>query len=171
MEYGAHSRGAVISDRFWISFGSLDEATYRFGRHARIDRHQNWSGSDHCDRCKVLDGVVGQLRVDARVDDVAGRHQQQRVTVRRSLGDNLGAKDATGTAPIVDHDRSTEACTQFLAEHAPNDVGTAARWVRDDEPDRSIRKASTASAATGNISAALPTRMVKSRRLIVYIED
>jgi hypothetical protein len=49
-------------------------------------RHQYCGRSDHGDRREVLLRIVGQLCIDARVDDVAGRNEQQRITIRRGLG-------------------------------------------------------------------------------------
>src|SRR5262249_39358983 len=92
---------------------------------------------DHGYRGEILCGVVRELRVDARIDHVAGRYQQQRVAVRRRFGGDRGANRAASTAAIVDHDRLAEALVQLLPEHTADDVGTAARGVGHDEPDRS----------------------------------
>ena len=127
---------AIIADRFWIGLGGVDEAAHRVGRHTWIDRHQNRGGSDHRNRRKIGNGVVGQLCVDARIDDVTGRHQQQRITVRRSFGDDFGAEHAACSAAIVDHDRLAQARAQLLTKHAGDNVGAAARRIRDNEPDR-----------------------------------
>jgi hypothetical protein len=89
----------------------------------RIPPEKNWSGSDHCNRREILGGVVGQLCVDARIDDVAGRHQQQRVAVWHSLGDDLGAKNATGAAAIVDKNRLWRALCQRLVWVQKYEVG------------------------------------------------
>ena len=71
---------------------------------------------------------------------MAGRHQQQRVTVRRRLGGGGRAERAAGTTAIVDHHRLAQALVELLAEHAADNVGAAARRVRHDEPDRPGRE-------------------------------
>jgi len=63
-----------------------------------------------------------------------------RSSVRRGLGGDLGAEHAAGAAAIIDHDRLTQARTKFLAEHTGDNVGAAARRIRDNEPNRPIGK-------------------------------
>jgi hypothetical protein len=69
---------------------------------------------------------------------MAGRHEHQRIAVRRRLGDGGRADRAAGAAAIVDHDRLAQALVQLLAEHAGDDVGAAAGGVGHDEPDRPV---------------------------------
>jgi hypothetical protein len=69
-----------------------------------------------------------------------GRHQQQRVTVRRRLGGERRAERAAGAAAVIDYDRLAQALVQLLTEYAADNVGAAARRVRHDEPDRSGRE-------------------------------
>jgi hypothetical protein len=97
-----------------------------------IDRHQDRGGGDHGDRREISLGIVGQLRVNARIDHVTGRHQQQRVAVGRRLRDDCRADCAASAAAIVDHDWLAHAFVELLPEHAPYYVGAAARRIRHD---------------------------------------
>jgi hypothetical protein len=103
-------------------------------------RHQYCGRSDHGDRREVLLRIVGQLCIDARVDDVAGRNEQQRITIRRGLGGGGRANRAAGAAAIIDHDRLAQTFVELLSDHPADDVGAAAGRVRHDESDWSGRK-------------------------------
>src|SRR5262245_43120902 len=71
---------------------------------------------------------------------MAGRHQQQRVTVRRRLGGGGRAERAASATAIVDHHRLAQARMQLLAEDAADNIGAAACRVWHDEPDRPRRE-------------------------------
>ena len=90
-----------------------------------MHRHQDRDRSDHRDGREILLGVVGQLRKGARIDDLAGRRQPQRVAVRRRLGDGRGTDRAEGADAVVDHDRLAQALGQLLGDNAADDVGAA----------------------------------------------
>src|SRR5262245_47803346 len=105
-----------------------------------MHRHQDRGGSDHRYRGEILLGVEGQLRINTWINDMAGRHQQQRVTVRRRLGGGGRAERAASATAIVDHHRLAQARMQLLAEDAADNIGAAACRVWHDEPDRSRRE-------------------------------
>ena len=71
---------------------------------------------------KIVHRIVGQLRVDARVDDVAGRNEQQRITIRRGLGGGGRADRVACAGAIVDHNRLAQNFVELLPEHATQDV-------------------------------------------------
>ena len=71
---------------------------------------------------------------------MAGRHQHERVAVRRSLGDGSRAERSARAAAIVDDDRLAQALLQPLADHAGDNVGTAAGGIRHDQPNGPGRK-------------------------------
>jgi len=73
------------------------------------------------------------VRVDRQLADVG---DQQRVAVGRRSRDDLGARDAAGTGPVLDHDLLAECLGHLRADDARHRVGQAARRVRHDHPDR-----------------------------------
>jgi hypothetical protein len=60
----------------------------------------------------------------------------QSVAVRRSLGRDSRAECSARATAIVDYDRLAKALLQPLADHAADNVGTAAGGIRHDEPNR-----------------------------------
>src|SRR5262249_42115566 len=105
-----------------------------------MHRHQDRGGSDHRYRGEILLGVEGQLRINTWINDMAGRHQQQRITVRRRLGGGGRAERAASATAIVDHHRLAQARMQLLAEDAADNIGAAACRVWHNEPDRPRRE-------------------------------
>src|SRR5262249_32068424 len=105
------------------------------GGYTRMHRHQDRGGSDHRYRGEILLGVEGQLRINTWINDMAGRHQQQRVTVRRRLGGGGRAERAASATAIVEHHRLAQARMQLLAEDAADNIRAAACRVWHDEPD------------------------------------
>src|SRR5215469_6469122 len=105
-----------------------------------MHRHQDRGRSDHRYRGEILLGVEGQLRINTWINDMAGRHQQQRVTVRRRLSGGGRAERAASATAIVDHHRLAQARMQLLAEDATDNIGASACRVWHDEPDRPRRE-------------------------------
>ena len=86
---------------------------------------------------EVLQDVVGQLAVHGGVDAMrSGVAHDQRVAVRRRLGDDLGADHASGTGPILDDDLLPKRGRQPLGDESRDDVRRIARRARRDEADR-----------------------------------
>ena len=78
--------------------------------------HQYCGRSDHGDWRKIVHRIIG-----ARVDDVAGRNEQQRITIRRGLGGGHPDRAACAGA-IVDYNRLAQNFVELLPEHATQDV-------------------------------------------------
>ena len=72
-----------------------------------------------------------------------------RVAVVGRLGGDADPEGAGGAAPVVDHHRLADALGEPLAVDARDDVGVAARRVRDDEANRTGREALRRGAAGG----------------------
>ncbi|MNT21674.1 hypothetical protein D3C72_1570210 [compost metagenome] len=106
------------------------------GRHAAVDRQHGARGGDVGDRAQLSARIVGQLLVQRQVGrDRAGNGHQQRIAVRRRLGDVVGADDAAGTALVLHHHRLAELARQAIADGARQRVGQPARRVGDDQVD------------------------------------
>ena len=104
------------------------------GRHRGVHHQQVRRIGQHGHAAQVLRRVERQLGVDRGADrqraDVA---QQQRVAVRRRLGDEVGAQVAVG-AGLVLHDHGLlERLRQRLADGAGDDVRRPAGRVRHDD--------------------------------------
>ena len=72
----------------------------------RMDDDGDRRHRDHRDRREVAQRIVGQLLVKRRIDRMrADRRHEQRLAVRRGLGDGIGPKRTAGSSAVVDDDR------------------------------------------------------------------
>ena len=68
----------------------------------------------HGDRREISDSIVGQGRIQCRVDRVAAEAHQQCVPVGRRLGDRGRSQIATGSRPVFDQNRLLQGgCHRF----------------------------------------------------------
>ena len=82
---------------------------------------------DHIDDgCKIMDRVVRQLGEHAGVDGERGLNQQQRVAVRRRLRHGIGAQNTARPGAILDHELLFEGFSEFLRQHARENIAGAA---------------------------------------------
>ena len=132
MRRGARAIGAV-GQLVRLRLGHRDQVGDRFDRGRRIDHHQVERARDQRHRGEILVRVIGQLRVEARIDGIRKRSHQQRVTVRLGGCDRLGADDGAGARLVLDNDAAAEILRHFLRQRARDHVGAAARrkWHHD----------------------------------------
>ena len=97
---------------------------------------------DHLrDRLQIFHRIIGNLVVEAlRHRNVRGLPEHDGVTVRRRLRSNAHTDGAAAARPVVDDHRLTHRLGEILAEHARDEIGTAARRKRHDEADRAFRE-------------------------------
>jgi hypothetical protein len=119
-------------------------------------RHQYCGRSDHADWRKIVHRIVGQLRVDARVDDVAIRNEQQRITIRRGLGGGGRADRAACAGAIVDHNRLAQNFVELcpstrrrMSEPPPGGYATMSRIGRAGKDFHCLRNRSQYQHRTG----------------------
>ena len=130
-------RGVIELARILLGVG--DEFLERLERRSRIaDQHLRHRGDDR-DRHQVFFGVVRQLRLQRGVDGVVRRRQQDRVAVRRRLGDGVGGDDTAGARLVFDHDRLAQIFSHLRGHHARDDVDRAAGRERQQQTDRPFR--------------------------------
>src|SRR6185295_5286416 len=86
---------------------------------------------------EVAAAVVGQLFLQSGIDGKCGVEYAQRVAVRRSPGDQLGADDTAGAAAIVHDDLLSQELGETWRDHPGEKVGTATRHERHEHADRS----------------------------------
>ena len=103
-----------------------NELPDRFHRH-RVVHDQYLRGRyQHRNRREVPDRIVGELAIQTRIDGVRGRKDQQRVTIRRRLGDILGADIGARPRAVVDDDLLPPFLGQLLPQSAREYVRRAA---------------------------------------------
>ena len=135
---GADARRAVL-DRLALRLGLLDQIGNRADRRLRIDHDDIRHGADKTDRCEILALVAGVLGEAERDRQRRIGAEQDRVAVRRALGDRARADGAAGAAAVVDHDRLLEGFAQLVGDRAGDDAGAAAGRERNDQRDRLCR--------------------------------
>ncbi|MCP1739942.1 hypothetical protein ABIF65_001413 [Bradyrhizobium japonicum] len=88
------------------------------------------------DHGEVADGIERQFCVKRGRSGLADMHQEQRVAIRRGLGDAVGAECAAGTDDILDDDGLLQRRAHGVAENSRDDVAGAAGGERHDHRDR-----------------------------------
>ncbi len=129
------ARRAVVEIGAGLRLG--DQIRHR--RDAALEaRHQHLRGeADVGDRREILLRVVGQLGIDRGCDAVRrDRHHQERVAIRRRLGDDVGADAAARAWPVLDHHLLAQRLGELVGHHARQDVGRLAGREGHDDLDR-----------------------------------
>ncbi len=94
---------------------------------------------DARDRRDVAHEIELEIAVERRVHRVGRDRHQDRVAVRRGLGDVFGADIAGGARPVLDHELLAEPLRQMLPREPRDGVGCAAGRERDDQMHRPRR--------------------------------
>ena len=72
---------------------------------------------------EILGGVVGELGIEMRQDRLGPlKADEDRVTVRRRFGDQVGGEHAVCASSILHDDRGVGALLELLGEYATEDV-------------------------------------------------
>src|ERR1035437_2235340 len=85
------------------------------------------------DGCKIAHRIVRKFLVSRWIDGQRAERLQQGMTVRRRLGDRVGAYDGACTGAVVDHHLAPPALAESLGEHPRNGVAATARHGRHDD--------------------------------------
>ena len=81
----------------------------RLGRKRRVHLHDERPTHEARDRRNVANKVEIEIFVECRIDEVRGCDQEERVAVRRCLGDGCGCDVGPGAGPVLDDELLTEA--------------------------------------------------------------
>ncbi len=101
--------------------------------------HQHVGGDTRdADRCKILERVVGELFVEARIDHEGGRRHQDRVTVGRGVRSIAHANIAASARLVLDIELLAEIIRELLRQQSRHDV-TGPGWrKRHDDAHRAV---------------------------------
>ena len=108
------------------------------GRVLRDHQHEA-AIADACHRGEVPDRVERQLGVDALVDVVRRRDDQQGPAVGCRFGDGIRSQDAIRAHPVVDDHGRIHGLADFLGEVACGGIGGGARGDGRDQFDGAVR--------------------------------
>jgi hypothetical protein len=117
--------------------GKRDQLVYVADRQRRMHHQHRGDVRDERDRREVGDRVEGHARVQELVHRVrAHRAEEERIAVGRRARGRLGPDVAGGAGAILDEHRLAPLLSHLLRDHAPEDVGGAARRPRYDHAHR-----------------------------------
>jgi hypothetical protein len=129
--------GAIGTIREFIGLGLCrgDQVGDRLDRGSGID-HDDVEGARHQrHRCEIIVRVIGQFRLQARIDRIRERPHQQRVAVRRAGRDALGSDNGPRPRLVLDDDGGAEILCHLLRQRAGDHIGPAARRKRHHDLD------------------------------------
>jgi hypothetical protein len=139
MRQGARARRRVVqAARALLGVG--DELPHRLDAHVGTHGIDHRKGRHLGDLFEILERVVVDLVVEARVDDVSGRRHQDGVAVRLRPRGVAGADAAAGAATVLDDDRLPERLRQRLLDRTHHHVVGAARRERHEDGDGTFGK-------------------------------
>ena len=118
---------------FRIGFGERDELLHRADTERWLDRKDVGRGGELGDGGKILERVVRQLVIEAGIDSVGARRQQQRVAVRVGKRDGLHADVAAGAALVLYYHRRAQRLLQRRCHEPRDNIGGATRRVGHDD--------------------------------------
>ena len=125
MHRGADAgRGHVDLAR--VGLGERDELGHGAGRHRLVHLHHVGGAHQTGDRRDVLEKIERQRFIERGVDGARGRHEQNRVAVRRRIDHRLGGDIAPCPAPVLDHHLLAEMLRQPLRHDPRHHVGGTA---------------------------------------------
>jgi hypothetical protein len=116
-----------------------DELIKRFYRNRWMYDPDQAVGPDFSYRGEVFEGIVAQLIVEARVDDMCGGIRKQGVAVGRSPRHHLGADIAATAGAVLHHHRLAPGGSKSVAENSDDNVRRPRGGVRHHDPHPSGR--------------------------------
>src|ERR1044071_8758834 len=124
-----------ISTRDWSSdvcssdlLHVVDQLGDVLDRQLGIDDQEIGEADELGDRLQILVDVERQLGIERRVErDRADGAKQQRVAVRRGLGDKASADATAGAGAVLDHDVLAELRLHVGGKDARQQIGRATR--------------------------------------------
>ena len=119
-----------------IGLGIGDQLGHRFHRKLRIDHDDERGAADGADRREVAGEIEIQMLIKRGVDGIGRDDEEERIAVRRGVGDDFGADIAGGARPIVDDELLTEAFRHRLRHQARDNVGRQTGRKTDDDVHR-----------------------------------
>jgi len=121
-------------------FRQRDQLGHRLCGQRRIDDEQKRRRGHQTDEREILDAIVRELAVQARVDRMRGGIAEvQRVAVGGRPGDDLGGDRGAGAGAVVDDDLLAEILRQPGTEGSREHVGDSPGREPDHEADGFVR--------------------------------
>ena len=125
-----------------LSGSALASATNSFivrGRQLGLHGEHVRRGGELADADEILERIVRQGAVQARIDHVGAGREQDGVAVGVGARGQPHADIAAGAALVLHDERAADRLLHGSRHDAGNDVGRPARRVRHHDPDRPVR--------------------------------
>jgi hypothetical protein len=103
------------------------------GKHEGVGRR-----ADHHHGDEILERIIARLRVQARIDHIGARADQQGVAVAGRARRGRNADIAAGAAAVLDDDRLAQGLAELGVDQPGRDVGAAAGREAGDDGDLSL---------------------------------
>src|SRR5262245_23509114 len=120
-----------------MSIDEGDEVLDRVGRQRWIDREHNSRGDRERYRIEIVMRIVGNLVVQAGIDDVVGWNDHHRVTVGCRVCRSGHADIAAGAGYVFDVELFSDLLRQRLCDEAGDYVGRSGGRIGNDHTHRS----------------------------------
>ena len=104
-----------------------------------MDREDGRRGNGERDRVEVLDRIVGDRAVEARIDDQGRCNEDNRVAVGIGFGALAHADIAAGAADVLNEELPPEIFRKLLCDQAGEHIGRTAGPIGYDHPHRPRR--------------------------------
>src|SRR5215203_3989136 len=117
----AAGRGEI--ELAWALLGQRDQLRDGFRWYRRMHQHHVGARRDQADWGKILARIVADIRIERRVDGERAGGDQQRVAVRRALGDLARRNGSAGAATVLDHDGLPVSATNRASTSLPPPAG------------------------------------------------
>jgi len=122
-----------------IGLGVGDELGDCPRRNRGADLHDEGDADDGSDGRDIAKEIEAEIFIKRRIDRIARRDLQERVSVRRRSQSGLGADIARSASAVLDDELAAETLREPLCHHARNDVGGAPGGKADDDAHRPRR--------------------------------
>ena len=111
-----------------LALGQRDELQHRLHGEILADQHQIGRFTDQAHRSEVLDGIVGKVLEQSRVDRMgAGSAGNQGIAIRGCFGHHGRTDRAAPPRPIFDDHADAQPVRDSPGREPPENVGTSSR--------------------------------------------
>ena len=126
--------GGCVTVLAGIGLHQRDQFLHVVRRERRIHHQDVRRRHRQCDRGEIPDRIIRQLGIEARIDDEARSHDEQRIAVRRGLCGGGGADVAGPGGQVLHVERLAPDLGQRLREDVRQHGRGAAGCERHDDP-------------------------------------
>jgi len=137
MRRGPGARACIV-EVVGLRLGAREKLGDRVDAELGVDHDRIWRGAELGDRREILERIVWHGRIEAGIDDIGTRGDEQRVTVSLRVRGISDPDIAAGAGAIFHDHMAGQRGAEVLPEDSRHDVGRARRRKRHDDLDRPL---------------------------------